>query len=156
MSSVAYAETPLFNQPARWYIDKAELPWAILSLVIVLIYTASYWLDWSYLKLVFPLILICQVLTAAGLAYWSFVGQLGWAQTVVVASLVGMAGGLVSAVAALIRFWYPWLFFNLLAEPVWSGLLNPLVAIICLGFFRLPHWAGRVNQNTKSSIDQAD
>ncbi|MBU1038998.1 hypothetical protein KKC17_02065 [Patescibacteria group bacterium] len=131
----------LFQKPMRWYLDVAELPFVFLSLIIILTYTGSFWLDWSYVRMVFPLVLIYQLVAAVVNAYLSLVQPANLKQTAVICLLTAVGGALVSAVAALIRFWYPWLFFNLIAEPIWSGLLAIIVGVLAFGFFHLPKFA---------------
>ncbi|MFZ5391292.1 MAG: hypothetical protein ACOZAJ_03400 [Patescibacteria group bacterium] len=135
----------LFQKPVSWYVDQAEWPVAGLALVIVATYAASFWLDWSYLRMVFPLVLIYQVVAAVLNGYLSLKRPADLKQTAAICLLTAAIGAIISALAALLRFWYPWLFFNLIAEPVWSGLLAIIVGGLSFGFFHLPV-LGKVKQ----------
>lgn len=134
-------ELGVFGKPVRFYVETAGGPWFYLTLVIVLIYLVSFWLEQLTFSIVIPFILVAQVLAAVIVAY--LVGVRGlhyWPQVVLVCGLVGLAAGIISAVFSLIRWWYPWLIFNLVTEPVWSGILTALVGLLTLGFFRLPQF----------------
>ncbi len=129
----------VLGQPVRFYVEAAELPWLLLSGAVVAVYVLSYWLSALDIIALSPLVLVLQVLGAALGAYLVGVKQgSSWSQTVVVCCMVGAAAGVVSAVLALFRFWYLWLVFNLVVEPVWSGVLGAVVGLVTLGFFHLP------------------
>ena len=129
----------LFGQPVRFYVEAAELPWVVLSGAIVLAYVLSFWLSALDITVLPPLVLILQVLGAVTTAYLVGIRQGStWSQATLTCVLVGLGAGVVSAILALFRFWYLWLIFNLVVEPVWSGLLSAAIGLITLGFFRLP------------------
>ncbi len=129
----------LFGNPVRFYVEAAELPWVALTGGIALVYILSYWLAGLDIMVMPPLVLILQVLGASLTAYLTGVREEAtWAQTLIVCLLVGIATGAVSALLALFRFWYPWLIFNLVVEPVWSGLLAVAVGSVTISFFHLP------------------
>jgi len=129
----------LLGNPVRFYVEAAELPWAALSGAVLLAYVLSYWLPSLDIMVMPPLVLILQVLGATLTAYLVGVREgNSWAQTVAVCLMVGIAAGILSALLQLFRFWYPWLIFNLVVEPIWSGLLAAAVGSVTLGFFRLP------------------
>lgn len=135
----------LFGKSTRWYVDQAEWSWFGLVLVISAVYLGSFWLEVSYLTLMAPLVLILQVTIIAATSYLVGVRrQSSLAQTTTVCALVAFGGGAAAAVWAVIRFWHPWLFLNLVTEPVWSALLAVLVSAATIGFFRLPALINRL------------
>ncbi|MFA4818360.1 MAG: hypothetical protein WC621_00795 [Patescibacteria group bacterium] len=141
----------VYGKPISDYVELAEWPFIIAAGLIVLVYLISIWMEMSYYGLVVSLILLIQILIAAALAYWRGVlNHDTWPQIVSLAVLVGMLAGLISAVAALIRFGRLWMVFNLITEPIWSGLLAALISLLTLGFFALPAvlrpWAGKIKK----------
>jgi hypothetical protein len=129
----------IFGQPVRAYVEAVELPWLLMVGGVALIYVVSYWLGSLDILTLPPLVLFLQVLGSAICAYLVGVKQGNtWSQTALACALVGFSGGVVSAVLALFRFWHFWLVFNIVVEPVWSGLLGAAVGLVTLGFFHLP------------------
>lgn len=131
----------------RYYIDKAEKPFAVQALILALFYILTFWLQVSYLDIVAPFTMALQVVVASVTAY--VVGiQTGasWKVTAIICIIVGFAGGVVSALLSLVRFWYPWLIMNLIVEPVWSGLLAGTVSLLTIGFFGLPRVKKLINR----------
>ncbi len=132
-------ETGIFGQPIRWYIDQAEWPLVGLALAYIVGFISSYWIEAPYLDIVAPLSLVFQLVAAVATAYLTGVhGGAGLKPTLVTCFLVGLAGGIVSAVLSFIRFFYAWLLFNIITEPVWSGLMAAAVGSITIAFFNLP------------------
>lgn len=135
----AVQETGIFGQSVRWYVDQAEWPWLGLSLAYIFGFISSYWIETSYLDAVAPLALVAQLVAAVVTAYLTGVhGSATLQQTIVTCVLVGICGGLVSAVLVFVRFFYPWLLLNIVTEPVWSGLMAAGVGVVTIGFFNLP------------------
>lgn len=144
---MAKSSLGVFGQPVRFYVEAAGLPWVVLSGTIIFTYVLSYWLVGLDVMVLPPLVLMLQVLGAALTAYLVGVrGGATWGQTALTCLLVGVGAGLVSAILALFRFWYLWLVFNVVVEPVWSGLLAAAVGLITLGFFRLPALLNRYRE----------
>lgn len=133
----------LYGKAIADYVDIAEKPVLILLGLIMAVYLASFWLEMSYYNLIVPLIFLIQVLYAVGIAYWRGVMKSeSWQQVAILAIMVGVAAGFVSSLMALVRFWHFWLIFNIVAEPVRSGLLAMVISLLTLGFFNLPRWLG--------------
>lgn len=145
-------EVGLCAQPMRWYVDQAEWPFVGLAVALSFCYIGSFWLEVSYLTLMAPLVLILQVVAASLTAYLVGVRQPAtWQQVGITCLLVGFGGGAISALWSLIRFLYGWLVLNLLAEPVWSGLLSGIVGVVTVIFFHLPGWLKALNEPQTSS-----
>ena len=132
-------EVEIFGQSISYYIERSARPWSILSGILALFYIGSFWLEVSYLNLMAPLALIGLIVMAVFTSY-NFIrqGEYNWRQVVMTCIFIGVGAGLVSAFLAFIRFWYIWLFFNLVTEPVWSGLLAGAISVLTIGFFQLP------------------
>ncbi len=140
----------LFGQPMRWYVDRVEWPFVGLSLFFIFGFLVSYWIEFPYLEVVAPLVLIAQLVGAIFTAYFAGIRSGATvAQIIVTCFLVGFVSGVINAFLSLIRFVfiYPWLLLNLITEPVWSGLLAGVMGLITIGFFRLPKIMNSVKNN---------
>lgn len=147
----AEKQVGIFGKTMREYVDAGELPWVSLAVVLTFMYVGSYWLSVSYLNLMAPLTLIVLVVVAIVVAYLRGVrGEFDFKQTLLLCGLIGMLGGVLSAILALVRFWYWWLAFNLLTEPVWSAVLCAFVAALTIFFFRLPIWVRQFHNSFTS------
>ncbi len=134
-----------FGKPVRWYVDQAEWPFVTLSLVVTAAYIGSFWLEVSYLALMAPLVFMLQVAAGVAVAYLTGVRLSSTlVQTMAVCAFVAFGGGAVSALWAVLRFWYPWLVLNLVTEPVWSVFLAVFVSLATVGFFQLPRLVNRL------------
>ncbi|MEK7496568.1 MAG: hypothetical protein AAB657_01545 [Patescibacteria group bacterium] len=136
---MAYTNQPvlIFNQPVRFYIEAAVRPFVILSAILSFLFLISFWLQLSYLSVAAPIVLFLQIAMACYVGWkLGVIAKLNWRELMLVAGLVGAGAGFVSAVWSLVRFWYVWLAFNLITEPVLSALLASVVSIITVWFFK--------------------
>lgn len=129
----------IWGHNVRWYIDQAEKPTLILVSLMVAIYVATFWLEMSYLGWLSPSLMFILVTGSIVYTYFFIVRkQLGWREGALTMILVGLIFGLVSAILALIRFWYGWLIINIIFEPFISAVLAAGVSLATWYFFHLP------------------
>ncbi|MFA4936958.1 MAG: hypothetical protein WC575_01505 [Patescibacteria group bacterium] len=135
----------LFGYPVSFYINKAELPWAIYALCMFVLYVTTFWFNLSYLAVLVPVSFIGSIITVAAATYFYGVKtSLPLSANLTLGIILGLLLGLISALLALVRFWYIWLFFNVITESITLAVLGLVVALLTILLFKLP-WLKKYN-----------
>ncbi len=143
----------LFGYPISFYIEKAELPWAVYALCLFILYFITFWFDLPYLTVLVPASFIgCVICVAVAVYFYGIKSSLPWGASLTLGIILGLLLGLVSSLLALIRFWYLWLFFNIITESIMSAVLGLVVALLVVLLFKIPwlkKYSGTIKINSE-------
>ncbi len=139
-----------YGYPIRFYIDKLEFPWFVFVIILILIYVWSFSVPLSYLGFLAPLSLISEIVTLV-VAIYLLINKLDLSLPVVLVygGSLGFVIGLVSSLLAFLRFWYIWLFFNIVVESIVTAIFGLLAAFIIFYIRRLLCWLKTSKSNNE-------
>ncbi len=138
-------EIKWFGYPIRFYIDKIELPWFVFSLGLFLIYIWSLAAPLSYLGFLSLISLVGKVaILLVGVYFFVDKQSPNLPATLVYGGILGFFIGFTSALLAFLRFWYLWLFFNIVVESIITTVFGLVTALTIYYLRRLPWWPQKI------------